>query len=221
MEISELTIRIIIILIPGVIASLVLNVLKVRHKKQSDYLFTLISIVFGLSSYLLLQVLFFIGIFVKNLIFCSSENYESLKTLEGLANSTTTIVYFEVTLACLCSLILAYFVAYLDNKKIVNKIARKFNVSNKYGDENTYSYFLNSQDIDWVYVRDIEKNLTYLGKVEVFSETEEIKELVLSDVTVYTYPDSEELYRIEKIYLSYPRDKVTIERPNFKENAKE
>lgn len=219
MEITELTIRIIIILVPGVIASLVLNTLKVRHKKQSDYLFTIISIVLGLGSYMFLQLLCYLFGVIKSLFPGTSSQYYSLKTLKSLSNGT--VVYTEILFASVCAVILAFIVAYLDNKKLINSIGRKLNVSNKYGDENAYTYFLNSQDIDWVYIRDMENKLTYLGLVEIFSETEEIKELVLSDVTVFSYPDSEELYRINKIYLSYSKDKMIIERPNFKTNGEE
>jgi len=55
--------------------------------------------------------------------------------------------------------------------------------------------------------------LTYHGVVAAFSETDEIKEIVLNDVTVYQYDTSDKLYDIERIYLSKPKDSLIIESP--------
>jgi len=56
----------------------------------------------------------------------------------------------------------------LVNYKIFHKFAQKLLISQKYGDENLYSYYLNAKEIDWVYVRDFERKLTYQGRVISF-----------------------------------------------------
>ena len=45
----------------------------------------------------------------------------------------------------------------------------------------------------------------------MYSENEHIQEIVLSEVTVFNYEDSEELYFIPTIYLTKPIGKFIIE----------
>ena len=97
------------------------------------------------------------------------------------------------------------------NYKVFNKLAQKINVSSKYGDENLYSYYLNAKEIDWVYVRDIENNLTYQGRIESYAENDHMQEMVLYDVTVFRYQDSVQLYSVPTIYLNKEMGKFIIE----------
>ena len=119
----------------------------------------------------------------------------------------------EIFLVTALSLPVAFFVSWAINFKLLNKIAQKLRVSAKYGDENLYSYFLNAQEVDWVYIRDIENNLTYEGRVVSYSENENSQEIVLSEVKVYRYTDSKELYDMPKIYISREFGKLVIESP--------
>lgn len=101
--------------------------------------------------------------------------------------------------------------AWLVNFKLLNRVAQRLRVSDKYGDENLYHYFLNSKEIEWVYVRDIENNLTFQGCVVSFSENAVCQEIVLRDVVVYRFSDSAKLYSMEKLYLSRELGKLLIE----------
>ena len=117
----------------------------------------------------------------------------------------------EVFAATVLSVPVAFVGAFLINYKIFHKLAQKLRISQKYGDENLYSYYLNAKEIDWVYVRDFERKLTYQGRVVSFSENEKIQELVLSDVTVYAYDDSTEYYSVPNIYLCREMGRFVIE----------
>lgn len=215
MEISALTLKLIILLTPGILATTIYKRLTIRHKEQSDFMFVVISIMFGMFSYLILQIINYLISLAKNICSKTIEEYETIKTFSDLSNGNS-IPYSEVIWACIISIILGFLISKLDHSKLINTFARKWNISNKYGDENLYSYFLNSPDVNWVYVRVIENSLTYLGLVESFSETIENKEIVLNQVTVYDYPDSKKMYKIERIYLVFPKDKVIIEQAKLK-----
>jgi hypothetical protein len=215
MEISALTLKLIILLTPGILATTIYKRLTIRHKEQSDFMFVVISIMFGMFSYLILQIINYLISLAKNICSKTIEEYETIKTFSDLSNGNS-IPYSEVIWACIISIILGFLISKLDHSKLINTFARKWNISNKYGDENLYSYFLNSPDVNWVYVRVIENSLTYLGWVESFSETIENKEIVLNQVTVYDYPDSKKMYEIERIYLVFPKDKVIIEQAKLK-----
>src|SRR5690606_30694889 len=78
----------------------------------------------------------------------------------------------EVLYATVLSPAIAAFAAFTVNHKLVNRAAQKLRVSSKYGDENLFSFFLNAQNIDWIYVRDIPSKLTYQGRVVSFSEAD-------------------------------------------------
>lgn len=101
----------------------------------------------------------------------------------------------------------------MDHYKVVNRFGKWLKLTNKYGDENLYSYFLNAKEVEEVYVRDIENGLTYHGLINSFSENDDIKELVLIDVVVYEYESSKKLYELDKIYLSKSKESLIIELP--------
>jgi hypothetical protein len=131
------------------------------------------------------------------------------------------IPYGEVLGASFFCILLGFGGAYLESKKIINKTAQRFKISDKYGDENLFSTFLSGKDTEFVYVRNIKNNLTYVGWVHFFSETDTISEIVLKDVKVYNYVDSELLYEIEKIYISFSKTDIIIEHAIITEIAQE
>ncbi|MEP3229365.1 MAG: hypothetical protein ABJN84_01335 [Flavobacteriaceae bacterium] len=191
---SELTIKLIIILIPGAIATLIFGKL-ILHKEWSSFRFVLYSILFGIISYLLLQL----TINLINLCVC---NDLSELTIWNNLNNASSIPYKEVGFASIFSIVISFIASLIENRKVINRIAGFFGISAKYGDENLYSMFLNSKDVEFIYLRDIKNQLTYHGWVKSFSETENISEIRLCDVAVYNYSDSELLYEVEEVYLS-------------------
>ena len=215
MEISQLTIKLIILLIPGGIGAIILERLTV-HKTWTSFRFILNSIIIGIFSYLILQIIilvvYYLGICVKS----NMSLYTKDLTIWDSLNENSAIPYLEVIYSSGIGLCIGLILTKIDTKKLLNRFARKYDLSSKYGDENLYSYFLNSEEISYVYVRYIKYNLTYLGNVVSFSETDEFKELVLSNVSVYSYDQSELLYEVGKIYLSLPKDDIIIESAQIK-----
>jgi hypothetical protein len=210
MDISTLTLKLFLLLIPGIIAATVYKKLIVSTKMKSDFLFLINSFVLGIITYLLLQILYFTKIFTYNIFKNPNSEYKLLETFSNISDSNR-IPFLEILFASLLSIIIGLFVTYLDSKKILHHISNKLNISNKYGDENLFTNFLNSNDLEWVYVRDLKNQLTYKGSVKMFSETENLKEIVLENVTVFNYPDSLLLYSIPKIYLSLQLNEIIIE----------
>jgi hypothetical protein len=214
MDISTLTLKIIVLLFPGLIAALIYRRLTVKHKERSDYMFTLIGITQGVLSYLIVQALFFVWTFVLNVFSSTYTAYEAIHAFKDLSNGNV-IPYGEIMLAGIISIVLGLVTAKISHDNLLNEFARKLGVSNKYGDENLYSNFLNDKDTAWIYVRDIPNKLIYFGAVESFSESSDFKELVLNEVTVLNFPDAEELYEVKKIYLCLPKDNIIIEQANL------
>jgi hypothetical protein len=200
MEIPELTLKLIILLAPGAIASIIFEKLTI-HKKWNSFQFVANSILFGGVSYLLAQFIF-------------SKFGKDASFVNFWSNLPTKQIPFEAVIkAIIASVLIGFICAGLDNYKIINRIGKFFKLTTKYGDENLYSYFLNADNVNEVYFRDIGNNITYHGMINSYSETNEFKEIVLRDVKVYDYASSELMYELDKIYLSHPKDDIIIEVP--------
>lgn len=207
MEISELTLKLIIILIPGAIGTIIYEKLTV-HKKWNSIIFIANCVFLGGISYLLIQL-------ISEYLFNSTD--DSLKNFWG--NLTQKEIPFSaIWKSSIMAVFVGFISSWIENYKLINIIGKKIKISTKYGDENLFSYFLNAKQVKEVYIRDMKNQTTYHGNVESFSETEEIKEIVLSDVSVYNFVDTDAIYEIDKLYLSKPKDELIIELPNIESN---
>lgn len=219
MEISALTLKLIILLIPGALGTLIMNRLTIR-KELSPFKFMLNAIIIGVFSYLLLQLFSNTVHFISNIFSCQTGGYKQLQIWSSISDKTI-IPYEEVLYSSICSIIIAILGSLIDQYKIINKLAQKLGISNKYGDENLFSYFLNAKETQIVYIRNIKNNLTYHGYVNSYSETNDLSEIVLSNVSVYRYDDSSLLYEVDQIYLSFAKNEIIIEHAKIIENGKE
>ncbi|MCG7908881.1 MAG: DUF6338 family protein [Candidatus Thiodiazotropha taylori] len=206
---DQLVVTLIVVLLPGILSSVVCDKIVV-HSKWTPFKFSVYSLLLGVLSYVALQAIYYLLDMVSACSF-SPEAWTHLKTWEATESDNPHIPALELAYALVLSVPVSMFAAYVINHKIFNKIARKIGVSSKYGDENLYSYYLNAVEIDWVYVRDIENNLTYQGRVVSYSENDSMQEIVLSEVTVFRYEDSSELYSVPTMYISKQVGNFVIE----------
>jgi hypothetical protein len=204
-DISELSLKLILLLIPGAIASMMFEKLTV-HKKWSPFQFITNSILFGGLSYLLAQ-------FAYGWINCNADFNNFWANLPAKQISPTIILK-----GVSASPIIAYLFVYMDFYKLLNRVGKTIGATHKYGDENLFTYFLSSKEVIEVYIRDIDANICYQGLVDSYSETDEIKEITLYDVKVYGYSDGLFYYAVDNLYLARPKDKLTIEVPSRGEN---
>lgn len=221
MDISILALKLIILLFPGLIAALIYKRLTIKHKERSDFMFVLIAITEGIISYLTIQTIYFIGIFLHNVSNHEKLRYETISAFKNVTNGAI-IPYEEIMWASLAAVVISLITVTISHHNLLNKYAIKFGISNKYGDENLFSNFLNESCCGWVYIKDLPNELVYLGEVQSFSESAEFKEIVLNQVTVYRYfidKEYKELFEVPKIYLSLPKDRVIIEEANIIETA--
>ncbi|MFW5895247.1 MAG: hypothetical protein ACOCT9_00735 [archaeon] len=207
MELSGLTIKLIMILIPGAICTLIIERLTI-HKNWTPLKFIVNVILLGSLSYLIYQLFITIPFWITG----DPRDQKILDVWLQLTDKKE-IPFDEVILGSVISIILGFISSAFIQYKILNKIAQGLRISDKYGDENLYTYFLNSPVTDEVYLRDKENGITYHGIVDSFSENDHNKEIVLTNVTVYHSKTSTELYDLEKIYISSLNDNITIEVP--------
>ena len=204
---NEFAVLIGIIIFPGLISAIVVEKITTRTNPWGVLKYGMYSFILGLISYTVLQAITLIW----QALFDNPVNYGHLSVWEFVFNPKAKFLLSDVFGATIIAMPIGIVIAAIINHKLLNKLARFFRVSFKYGDENLFSYFLNAIDTDWVYIRDKEQGLTYQGRILSYSETEHFQELVLVDVTVYGYTDSVEYYSVPKLYLSRPLGEFRIE----------
>lgn len=190
----------VILLIPGIISAVIFEKIT-QHEKWTWYYFATYTVLFGWFSYAPLYLIYY----------CTGINFKIVKTPLKALGTLDTSVYLEVLLACIPALILAFLAAYCANKKYLNRLAQRTGCSNKYGDENLFSYSLNNAEIDWVYVRCAAKGLIYRGLIRRYSDENALQEMLLADADVYNYADSAHLYSVDGLYLCGKAGDFTIE----------
>lgn len=214
MDISTLTLKLIIILIPGAISALLFDSIT-THKEWTPFKFIVNSIIMGIFAYLLLQGVRDISTFAYNIFAGKKITAEPLQIWGSLSDSKS-IPYGEVFWGSLLGIVVGGIATAFYFYKCFNRASKWLKLSNKYGDENLYSYFLNAQNTRIVYVRSVKNNITYYGFVKAFSETDNISELVMTDVSVYDYQATKLYYEVDQIYLSFVKTEVIIELANTK-----
>lgn len=208
--INELFVVIFIILFPGIIATMISDKIVYHVKPWDSFKYGLYSFIFGIFCYGLLQIISWILQTLPCQYGVLSFLKPPLDSWKIIYNSKE-IDFKEIFAATILSIPVACFFAFIINYKVINKLAQKLKISNKYGDESLYLFYINSQQINWVYVRDFERKLTYQGIIYSYNETDTNQELVLSNVTVYGYENSEEYYSVPSIYICRTHGSIVIE----------
>lgn len=211
---NQLAVAIAIVLFPGVIASVICDKLIVHYQRWDAFKYGVYSFIFGLLSYAALQaVVTALAEIERTIPGISIVHGAGLSAWSVVAEEKYKINLLEVMWATLLAPLVATFAAIIVNFKLINRLAQKLGISNKYGDENLYSYFLNAKGVKWIYVRDKEVGLSYFGRLNSFAEYSATHELVLDEVEVFEYDTSALLYKVGSIYLAKPVGKFVIEVP--------
>lgn len=145
-------------------------------------------------------------------------SYRKLEFWAMLLNGDKKLPFTEIFFACLLAIFIGILISAAIQHKWLTKWAQHWNISSKFGDENLWSYFLNSKEIRWVCIRDKSAGFTYQGVIDSYSENEELREVALRDVSVYTYNDSELCYKLPAMYLSFPASNLNLEVLILEEN---
>ena len=207
MSISEFTLRLLLIAIPGILSCYLLDKL-VGKPKRDNYEKTINIFIHSLIVYGILGLI--LGLWNE------SERYHC-RIIEHLFDKNYKPPFIELFWASIVSLFTPYLLSYLHKYKVQNKFGKLIKSTNRYGDEDLWHFFHDAKpetkNHNWIIVRDHKVNLFYYGYVVAFSETEKQRELILHDSTVYNNETAEELYTCKTIYISRNFDELTIEVP--------
>jgi hypothetical protein len=97
-------------------------------------------------------------------------------------------------------------------RALANRVAKTIHVSNKFGEIDVWAQSFNLSVKDaWIVVRDFDHDLAFEGWVNAFAEAYDVNELLLREVKVYQSSTSRFLYEVDSVYLTRPKDRLTIE----------
>jgi hypothetical protein len=207
-ELSALTIRVLLLFFPGVLCAMLVDSLTV-HRERTPTQFLTYSFVLGLSSYLLL--------YAARESCATAAGWVGLRPplpitfFDALVNEKTRISGREIVLAVTIGLPLAGAISAVLNHRLIHRVGRKLRISRRFGDLDVWGFVFNSPGLGWVVVRDLVHGLTYQGWVDVFSDTSHPAELFLRNVTVFNSTTGAKLYEAARVYLSRPIEALTIE----------
>ncbi len=124
-------------------------------------------------------------------------------------------LFVDIFAATGIAIVLAILHLYGENYKLFTRFVQGIRATKKFGDEDVWDFVFNSSSVssvDYLHFRDFENRVVYAGYVNIYSESGQLRELVLRDVIVYDF-DGNEMYKVAHMYLARERDKIHIEFP--------
>jgi len=213
MNVDTCLLRVVLLVIPGFAGYRTFRTIQStgKSRKQIKDWQDLLAIVFvSAVAYGLLYVIYRLILIAAH---WSGNQTLSLTvtSIDALVNQQVSLNFFEIIYASLVAILVGIFAGFLYNKKTLFKVARAVGISNHYGDDDVWSYLMNSDDIEWIFVRDNRVDVVYYGRLTVFSESDEKRELLLENVDVYSNTDGRKMYHSDSLYISRKDNELTIE----------
>jgi len=109
--------------------------------------------------------------------------------------------------------VVAAALSVLHQRKIWNRLCQKLGITDRFGDEDLFNLILDaSQRPQWHVVRDHKENLVYYGSITHCSDERDDRELLLSEVDVFSNQgEAQLLYSCNSLYVCRKRDDISIE----------
>lgn len=208
MNFTELTIKILFIFFPGLIAVIIINNLT-THKKVEFKFFIIYSFILGTLSYMVIYIL----LIVNNIYlgFNGFKSHKNLAFMDVLTNNESFVNGKEIIFATIIAFFLSLLISLILNNGWLHIIARKLKITNQFGEKDVWQYLFNSPELSWITVRDFSTNMIYQGYVAAFSDTHAENELLIQDVYVYDSKTGNYLYDLNALYITRDKSDLTIE----------
>ncbi|HEX6367767.1 MAG TPA: DUF6338 family protein [Longimicrobium sp.] len=208
MELSVLTLRVVLLFFPGVLCALIVHALTIQRERTTPQFLTS-AFIYGVSTYLLLAGLRTVFAGCAKLLGWAAP--PRVTFFNVLTNEKARIAWGEIGLSAVVALLLALVVAVVRNNNLLHKAAERIGISRRFGEVDVWGYFFNSPQIRWVAVRDLPADTVYEGWVEAFSDTGAAPEILLRDVTVKTNSTGTKLFDSKRVYLARDKGSLIIE----------
>jgi len=204
MTISIFLIQLTILLLPGVIWARI-DASYGKKKNPSQFEFLLRAALFGIVSYAVTYVVFFV--LHQDFIMVKLENIDKETVIDAA-------ISLQIAIATLVGFILSIVWLYFVNYKIATRFLQLIRATKTYGDEDVWDFVMNSPKAasEYVHYRDFANNIVYAGWVGVFSESEKLRELVLNEAQVFDF-DGNLLFELPSVYIARGSDNMHLEFP--------
>lgn len=199
MELSSVTIRVLLLFFPGVLCALVVDALTV-HRERTPVQFLTHAFALGMGSYLSLALVRDAMAGVAGWL--RLRQPVDVTFFDTLVNDRVRIAWGEIALAAGVGAVLSCVMAAAVNRRLLMRFACRLKLTQKLGEPAVWSFLLNSERGKSLIVRDISQDTTYVGTVEAFSETPDNAELFLKEVEVFQNSSAMKLYDAAYVYLA-------------------
>ena len=218
MELSEFTVRLILIFTPGLISLFIIEYFVTIKEIKLHRLITY-SFLLGIICYMIYYMIIIVITVVNNMIshkLVFDINTISFSFLDSMINSELDLNFKEILAATTISIFVGCIFSYFIKYKLLYRIAYKIKLSNKHGDIDLWSSIMNNDKIPkLVIIKDKEKNRIYYGWVGSFSSIKDILEIYLYNVTIYESQGNEitNKFYTPGLYLTRKSDNIEMQFP--------
>ncbi len=208
MKLTEFTIKILILSLPGIVCYF--SCQKLIGKTNRSNIEVIFQVfVFSIISYLILGI----GEILFDLM---SPKVLGWNVIGVFNNPSQNVSHYFLMSSAVCGVLLAFALSYIVKYNLLNKFGQVISATNRYGDEDVWQCFHDTSD-EWVFIRDHKTDLVYYCYIRYWSDSAEDRELILSDVSVFNNT-GDFLYESQNIYISRNKDDLTIEIPIVNED---
>jgi len=206
MPVSDLTVRLVLLFLPGVICSYVIDGLT-SHRQRVPFFFVLQSLVLGFVSYAFYTGLARLAHRLAPSSFCGNVVF-----LRALVDQTVPISVVEIVCACGVAIVVGLLFTTSSTYKLHMRLLRAIGVTRKFDELDVWGFAFNlRRGTEWATVRDHRNDLMYDGWVQAFSDSSDRPELLLRDVSVYRNLSRERLYQVGAAYIALDASDIAIE----------
>ncbi|MBW3571276.1 MAG: hypothetical protein KY467_09230 [Gemmatimonadetes bacterium] len=150
MELSVLTLRVVLLFFPGVLCALVVHSLTIQRERTTPQFLTS-AFVYGVSTYLLLAALRAGSAGVADVFGWPAP--PRVTFFAALTDERARIAWGEIGLSAVVALVLALLLAAAGNHNLLHRLAERCGISRRFGEPDVWSHFLNSPEIRWIAFR--------------------------------------------------------------------
>jgi Family of unknown function (DUF6338) len=200
MSFDAFTVRLALLALPGILAAGVQS--ANRHSSANkDFSFILRTFVWSVLSYSLAFLLYW----KCGWKFHVSSDSASIQAIASAVD--------EIALASVIGVICGSISVVVSSKRWVPRFLNFIGVSKFSGCDDIWEYVLDDSTAvsRYVQIRDYDNCLIYSGLVKSFSDSPQVREILLINAQVYGLTSAALLYTIPAIYLSMPIDKCNLE----------
>jgi hypothetical protein len=212
MSLSSFLIRVILLVVPGIVGSLLYRSFirsKASRKDWEDYVEILLFSFFSYGIYGLL--LYALSRYIPDKLYKIEDPLAAFRAFTSETAPIDKPVGHAILFTVLIAVPVAWLASYIDELKLFYKIAPGNTGLNRFWEDDVWEYFNRKYPDKWVYVKDHKYDLYYIGVIKAYSDPRQERELLLKNVDVYRASTAEHLYKSDVIYLSRKSDDLTIE----------